>query len=74
MKTPTPTIIKALEVLAHDVQSEDGVANACLHEAAARMREMHDEIERLREIVNKLPKTKESAKQAKKGNKNEVQN
>ena len=41
-RTPTPVLIKALEALSRDVQSEDGVANAALFEAAQRMGEMDE--------------------------------
>lgn len=41
-RTPTPVLIKALEALSRDVQSEDGVANAALFEAAQRMGELVD--------------------------------
>jgi len=41
-RSSTETIIGALQVLARDVQSDDGVANLCLHEAAERMQELHD--------------------------------
>lgn len=36
----TSTIISALHILARDIQSDDGVANAALTEAAIRMEEM----------------------------------
>ena len=36
----TATIIAALRILARDIQSDDGVANAALIEAAERMEEM----------------------------------
>jgi len=38
--TPTPTLISALRILARDIQSGDGVANAAIAEAADRMEEM----------------------------------
>lgn len=41
-RTPTPTIIKALTILARDIESQDGVATAALLEAAQRMGEMQD--------------------------------
>ena len=37
MRTSTETLIKALYVLAKDIQSEDGVANAAILEAAQRL-------------------------------------
>ena len=37
MMTDTSTLIEALRVLARDIDSEDGVANACIAEAAERL-------------------------------------
>ena len=45
MNTPrssTETLIAALRVLARDIQSEDGVANAAIAEAADRMEELRN--------------------------------
>lgn len=39
MRTSTQTLAAALDILAHDIQSDDGVANAAIAEAAARLRE-----------------------------------
>ena len=44
MKSSTKTIIGALRILSNDIQSGDGVANACLWEAADRMEELSDEL------------------------------
>lgn len=41
------TCIKALRALAQDIQSEDGVANAALHECADRMEQLHERINQL---------------------------
>jgi hypothetical protein len=38
----TKTIIASLEQLAQDIQSDDGVANAVLLQAAERMRELQE--------------------------------
>lgn len=38
-KTPDATLISALEALARDIQSDDGIANAVIAEAAQRLRE-----------------------------------
>ena len=46
-RSSTETLIAALRVLARDVQSDDGVANACLREAADRMEEMQRQLERI---------------------------
>ncbi len=44
MNTPrssTETLIKALRILAHDLDTEDGVANTAISEAADRLEELH---------------------------------
>lgn len=40
MRTDDKTLIEALEILACDIQSGDGIANACIREAAQRLREL----------------------------------
>lgn len=40
MKSSTETLIVALRVLARDIQSDDGIANAAIAEAADRLEEM----------------------------------
>jgi hypothetical protein len=45
MRTDTQTIIAAMRHLAATVQSDDGVANAAIAEAADRLRELHDACE-----------------------------
>ena len=40
MKTELSTLASALEVLAGSIQSDDGVANAAIQEAAQRLREL----------------------------------
>ena len=40
MKSETDTIISALRVLSRDIQTDDGVVNACLEEAAGRLEEL----------------------------------
>lgn len=42
MKTDTTTLIKALRILSNDIQSDDGVANAAIAEAADRLEELHE--------------------------------
>lgn len=46
-RSSTETIISALRVLARDIQSDDGVANAAIAEAADRMEEMQRQLERI---------------------------
>jgi len=41
-RSKTSTIIFALNILGETIQSQDGVANAAILEAAARMEEMSD--------------------------------
>lgn len=50
-KTSTETLITALRVLARDVQSEDGVANSCLREAADRMEELNQVVDQATKVV-----------------------
>lgn len=40
MKTQDSTLINALRILARDIESEDGIANALLQEAAERFAEL----------------------------------
>jgi hypothetical protein len=40
MKSSTESLISALRVLARDIQTGDGVTNACLEEAAGRLEEL----------------------------------
>ena len=43
MRSDTETLIKALEILARDIQSEDGIANAAIAEAAQRLKEFNND-------------------------------
>ena len=47
MKTKSKTLIKALRILSEDVQSDDGVSNACIAEAADRIEELEAKITEL---------------------------
>jgi len=47
MKTKTKTLIKALRILSRDIESDDGVANACVAEAADRLEELENKIDDL---------------------------
>ncbi len=40
MRSDTTTIIGAMRILAEDIQSDDGVANAAIYEAAERLEEL----------------------------------
>jgi len=43
MKSSTETLIKAMYILSNDIQSEDGIANAAILEAATRLEELYKE-------------------------------
>jgi hypothetical protein len=47
MKSPTPTLIKAMRQLSIDIQSEDQIANMVISEAADRLEEQEERINRL---------------------------
>jgi len=53
MKTKSKTLIKALRILSEDVQSDDGVANACIAEAANRIEELEDKVSELNQKLCK---------------------
>jgi hypothetical protein len=42
--TPTPTLIRAMRILARDIHSEDGVSNEVIDEAALRLEELDDHL------------------------------
>lgn len=49
MKTDTNTIVEALKILSHDIQSSDGIANACIEEASSRLKELSEQVENLKD-------------------------
>jgi hypothetical protein len=53
MKTKSNTLIKALRILSEDVQSDDGVANACIAEAANRIEELELKVSELNQKLCK---------------------
>jgi hypothetical protein len=57
-RTPDATLISALRILARDIQSGDGVANACLLEAATRLEELVEE-RRWVPVKERLPELNE---------------
>ena len=57
MNTPTETLIKALRILASDIQSEDGVANTAILEAAQRIGEDQEVIFQAGESIKILRQT-----------------
>lgn len=56
--TETKTIIEALRVLARDIQSGDGVANAAIAEAADRLEKQQRRIRNQRREIEALQKDK----------------
>ena len=54
MKTSTETLIAAMHILATEIQSEDGAANAAVAEAGERLAEQHMRIRRLEEAGDKM--------------------
>lgn len=51
-RSSTETLIAALRVLARDIQSDDGVANAAIAEAADRLEELANDNSRMIEIIS----------------------
>ena len=47
MRSSTETLIAAMRILATDIQSDDGAANAAVAEAAERLAEQHMRIAQL---------------------------
>ena len=47
MRTSTETLIAAMHILATEIQSDDGVANAAIAEAGERLAEQHMRIAQL---------------------------
>jgi hypothetical protein len=43
-----------MHILANDIQSDDGVANAAIYEAAQRLEEQNQRIKRLEEALYKI--------------------
>jgi hypothetical protein len=52
MKSSTETLIKAMYILSNDIQSEDGIANAAILEAAQRLEELNKENIQLKEYID----------------------
>ena len=57
MRSKTETIIGALRILANDIQSQDGVANAAIAEAADRMEELCAELLFQKRLAENYAKT-----------------
>ncbi len=54
MRTPIEILVKAMHILANDIQSDDGVANAAIYEAAQRLEEQNQRIKRMEEALYKI--------------------
>jgi uncharacterized protein (UPF0212 family) len=54
--TPTAILIKALEILVNDVQSNDGVANATIAEAADRLKKLDNRVIELEDTIRNVIK------------------
>jgi len=54
VRTPIEILVKAMHILANDIQSDDGVANAAIYEAAQRLEEQNQRIKRLEEAGDAL--------------------
>jgi len=54
VNTSTEKLVMAMRVLAEEIQSDDGVANAAIHEAALRLEQQNDKIKRLEEAGDAL--------------------
>lgn len=57
-RTDTTTLIDALRILAKDIDSGDGVANAAIAEAADRLAKQHKHIRNQRREIEALAKDK----------------
>jgi hypothetical protein len=57
MRSSTETLIKAMRILSSDIQSDDGVANAAIAEAAQRLEDQQERIKRLEEVGDAVMKS-----------------
>ncbi|HEY7866157.1 MAG TPA: hypothetical protein VIC51_09150, partial [Psychromonas sp.] len=53
MKSKTKTLIEAMQILANEIHSEDGVANAAIFEASERLSEQQKRIAELEQELQK---------------------
>ena len=53
MKSKTKTLIEAMQILANEIHSEDGIANAAIFEASERLYEQQKRIEELEQELQK---------------------
>jgi hypothetical protein len=59
VKSSTETLITALRVLARDIESPDGIANAAISEAADRMEHQYRHIKCALKLLKHMEKTKD---------------
>lgn len=50
MNSSTETLISALRTLATEIETSDGIVNACLFEAADRLETLYEELEDARQL------------------------
>lgn len=53
MMSDTATLIKALRILSDEIESDDGVANQCLREAADRLGKKHLRVEQFKVFIRR---------------------
>jgi hypothetical protein len=51
-RSSTDTLIRAVRILAHGIQTDDGVANAALFEAADRLEELQKRNDEMLELLH----------------------
>jgi hypothetical protein len=50
MESSTQSLVSALQILAREIETEDGVVNSCLSEAALRLETLSKELEDARQL------------------------
>ena len=56
MRSKTEILISALRILARDIQTDDGVVNACLAEAASRLEQLQRNLKEAIELAEAVAK------------------
>jgi len=59
MTSSTQTLISAMRSLAQDIQSEDGVANLAIAEAADRLEELEEQLQKAQDYAERLVEHKD---------------
>lgn len=52
MKTDTIILAETMRILATEIHSDDGVANAAIHEAGERLDDLHSSNKKMRAAIN----------------------